>query len=123
MILCTYVATVSTTDIDENDAGLVEYKRTKEPLINDISAAMGCNTPIEAIGVFEQMILDMDLKNPVAGLREEELEILSTSVNPVRLKNNPVELKKEVIRQLYSIIVESKRNERAVCQSRTETCA
>ena len=40
MILCNYVATVSTTDIDENDAGLVEYKRTKEPLINDISAAI-----------------------------------------------------------------------------------
>ena len=39
-ILCNYVAVVSTTDIDENDAGLVEYKRSKEPLISDISYAV-----------------------------------------------------------------------------------
>ena len=39
-ILCNYVATVSTTDIDENDEGLAEYKRSKEPLISDISYAI-----------------------------------------------------------------------------------
>lgn len=39
-ILCNYVAAVSTTDIDENDAGLVEYKRSKEPLISNISYAI-----------------------------------------------------------------------------------
>ena len=51
------------------------------------------------------MMADMDLKNPVAENREEELNVLSTSVNSVRLKNNPVFLDVEVIRLLYSIIV------------------
>ena len=75
-------------------------------IFKNISAAMACASPIDAIDHFEQMMLDMDLNNPVAGQRAEELEVLSTSVNPVRLKNNPVELKEEVIRQLYSNIVE-----------------
>ena len=47
----------------------------------------------------------MDLKNPVAGDREDELNVLSTSVNPVRLKNNPVALDENTIYHLYEIIV------------------
>lgn len=39
-ILCNYVSVVNTTDTDENDPGLVEYKRKKAPLIKDISAAI-----------------------------------------------------------------------------------
>ena len=39
-ILCNYVSVVSATDIDENDPGLVEYKRNKGSLINNISAAI-----------------------------------------------------------------------------------
>ena len=37
--------------------------------------------------------------------RVEELEILSKSVNPIRLKNNPVKLDIDVIKNLYSVIV------------------
>jgi hypothetical protein len=66
---------------------------------------MGCESPEQAIAEFRQMMKEMDLKNPVAGSREEELNLLSTSVNPVRLKNNPVALEKGVIYQLYSRIV------------------
>ena len=76
-----------------------------EGIFNDISAAMGCNTPIEAIEVFEKMMGEMELGNPVAGNREEELMLLSTSVNPVRLKNNPVRLEPEVIYQIYNQIL------------------
>ena len=61
-------------------------------IFNEIAKAMGCQIPTEAIAKFHQMIEEMELKNPVAENREKELEILSTSVNPVRLKNNPVEL-------------------------------
>ena len=39
-ILCNYVSVVTTTDIDENDPGLVEYRRNKDALINNISEAM-----------------------------------------------------------------------------------
>lgn len=70
-----------------------------------IAKAMGCANPVKAIELFRQTMVDMELKNPVALNKEKELDVLSTSVNPVRLKNNPVFLDVEVIRSLYSIIV------------------
>jgi len=74
-------------------------------IFSEIAQAMGCQTPTEAITKFSQMIDEMELKNPVADNREKELEILSTSVNPVRLKNNPVELLFDSIIYLYSFIL------------------
>ena len=70
-----------------------------------ISKAMGCESPEQAIAEFRQVMVEMDLKNPVAVNGDNELNVLSTSVNPVRLKNNPIFLEVEVIRSLYSIIV------------------
>lgn len=70
-----------------------------------ISKAMGCENPKEAIADFRQMMVEMDLMNPVAVNREEELEILSTSVNPVRLKNNPISLDIFAISHLYNSII------------------
>lgn len=75
-------------------------------IFNEIAQAMGCKTPTEAIAKFRQMIEEMELKNPVADNREDELEILSTSVNPVRLKNNPVEIDEGTARKVYDKIVE-----------------
>ena len=76
-----------------------------EGIFDYISKAMGCESPEQAIAEFRHMMVDMDLKNPVAGDLDEELEVLSTSVNPVRLKNNPVALERDVIYNLYNIIV------------------
>ena len=70
-----------------------------------ISIAMGCKTPKEAVAEFRQMMEDMDLKNPVSGNKDGELNILSTSVNPVRLKNNPVIIDNRTAIELYSVIV------------------
>lgn len=70
-----------------------------------IAKAMGCDSPEKAIAVFRQMMKESDLKNPVAGNKEDELKVLSISVNPVRLKNNPILLEDTVIRQLYGKIV------------------
>lgn len=70
-----------------------------------IAKAMGCANPVKAIELFRKMMVSMDLKNPVAGNREEELNVLSTSVNPVRLKNNPVGLSETEIRSLYDSII------------------
>ena len=70
-----------------------------------ISKSMGCENPQQAIEAFRQMMVEMDLKNPVAGNRDEEIEVLSHSVNPVRLKNNPVELNGSIIYSLYEKIV------------------
>lgn len=83
-------------------------RRGKEYLtgiFEDIAKAMGCDTPKQAIAMFREMMKDMELTNPVAGNRDDELKILSTSVNPVRLKNNPVDIKEEEAYKLYNVIV------------------
>lgn len=74
-------------------------------IFNQIAQAIGCDSPQQAIGVICDMMKDMELKNPVAGNREKELNVLSISVNPVRLKNNPVGLENDVIQYIYEIIV------------------
>ena len=56
------------------------------------------------------MLANMELKNPVSIEREKEIAALSKSVNPIRLKNNPIELDFETICGLYDIIVK-KNNE------------
>lgn len=73
----------------------------------DISKAMGCENPKEAIGTFRQMMLELEMAHPTAepSHRTSDIELLSTSVNPVRLKNNPIELNEETIHSLYEVIV------------------
>jgi len=74
-------------------------------IFNQIVKVMGCETPSDAITLFRQMMVKMELKNPVAVNREEELKVLSTSVNAVRLKNNPISFEKKDIMYLYNIIL------------------
>ena len=74
-------------------------------IFNQIAKAMGCATPAEAIALFRQMMVEMEWMNPVAENREEELNALSTSVNPVRLNNNPILPSLFEIKELYSIVI------------------
>lgn len=74
-------------------------------IFTKISNAIGCGTTEKAIAVFCEMMKVMELDNPVSKKREEELNVLTTSVNPVRLKNNPVALDSNAINLLYSVIV------------------
>ncbi len=74
-------------------------------IFDQIAKTMGCANPVKAVALFRQMMENMDLKNPVAVHREEELNVLSISVNPVRLKNNPVKLDPETTQSLYSNIL------------------
>ena len=77
-----------------------------EQTFEAIAQAMGvAAVPADAVSAFRQMMAALEMKSPVSGRREEELEVLSTSVNPVRLKNNPVELDEPTIRGLYEVIV------------------
>jgi alcohol dehydrogenase class IV len=75
-------------------------------VFNDISRALGADTPEAAIAVFRRMMQELDLQNPVSSDRARDLDILSASVNPIRLKNNPVELDASSIRSLYEVIIE-----------------
>ena len=74
-------------------------------IFDEIAEAMGFHHASEAILDFRMMMNEMELANPVAGERQKEIEILSSSVNPVRLKNNPVELDKDSIINLYQEIL------------------
>ena len=47
----------------------------------------------------------MELAQPSSTEREKDIDILASSVNPVRLKNNPVALDAETISTLYHAIV------------------
>ena len=70
-----------------------------------ISIAMGCENPEQAIAVFREMMKDMELANPESENKKEELKILSTSINPIRLKNNPVLIKEKDAETMYSSIL------------------
>lgn len=83
-------------------------KRGSEYLMgvfDEIARSMGVGTPVEAIALFREMMKAMELRNPVSENREAELEVLASSVNPVRLKNNPVGLSGAVISFLYKDII------------------
>lgn len=76
-----------------------------ESIFKNISSAMGYNNPIDAIEGFEDMMKEMELLRPVAGEREAELDLLSKSVNPVRLKNNPIQIDQGTAKLLYNSIL------------------
>ena len=54
---------------------------------------------------FVNILEKMEMECPKAKEREIELEILTKSVNPVRLKNNPIALSSDVLGEMYRRIV------------------
>lgn len=54
---------------------------------------------------FKAMTEKLEMNYPETENREADLDVLSSSVNPVRLKNNPVALSKEVLRKMYGRIL------------------
>lgn len=74
-------------------------------IFKSISNAMGFKSVSDAIKAFRVLMDEMQLNNPISSNRVEELETLSMSVNPVRLKNNPVDLDTLTIRSLYETII------------------
>ena len=74
-------------------------------VFTQIAEAIGCPNAIAAIKKFRQMMAEMELQNPSSENRDSDISVLSSSVNPVRLKNNPVELDEQTIGKLYETIV------------------
>lgn len=54
---------------------------------------------------FRELLNYLDIKSPVSEYRDDDIELLTSSVNPVRLKNNPVSLSSNVLRSMYERIV------------------
>lgn len=70
-----------------------------------IAESMGASDVKSAIKTFSMMLDDMDMQKPVTEDKTKDLEILTNSVNPIRLKNNPIGLGESVIYILYDAIL------------------
>lgn len=72
-------------------------------IFDEIAFAMGCDSADRASCLFNELLTDLKLTVP--GTNENDYKILKTSVNPVRLKNNPVVLDPVDIDLLYHQIL------------------
>jgi len=68
---------------------------------------MGAETPKDAVLMFFDILKDLQIGSPETS-HLTDLEELAASVNPVRLKNNPVSLSEDALRSLYHRIVRIK---------------
>lgn len=74
---------------------------------SQISRALGITSgPVDAVTYFRLMLNALEIQNPTSQKRVSDLDILSKSVNPIRLKNNPIVLDKPTIRYLYERIID-----------------
>lgn len=89
------------------DGKVIDSRGSKylDSVFSEIAKTMGASSPKQAITLFRQMLVEMDIQNPVSNNRLSDINLLVTSVNPIRLKNNPVELNEETIRKLYEMII------------------
>ena len=69
----------------------------------ELARAFGCDTPDQAMRKFQMLVEQLSL--PVPQASGQELALLASSVNPVRLKNQPVALDQATILALYQQIL------------------
>ncbi len=79
-------------------------KNVLPEVFGDIAEVLGQNNVDAAVEYLHDMDTKLFDEYPVE-MNQEDLEILTTSVNPVRLKNNPLQLAEEEIRELYREIM------------------
>lgn len=75
-------------------------------IFDDISKAIGCQAPPEAIVKFRELLKEMELRKPISASFSSDINLLVSSVNPIRLKNNPVGLDEKAIKMIYCEIFE-----------------
>ena len=91
----------------ENTDKCIDPRGTEhlDKIFGELAKAYGCNAPLEAVEKFKGIIKELELSIPTPN--EGDYEILKTSVNPVRLKNNPIGLDEETVNMLYHQIMDS----------------
>ena len=72
----------------------------------DLAHAFGCSKEVEAAEAFRTLLDDLRLGTPK--MREEDLDTLTSSVNPIRMKNFPIVLSSRTIQKLYHSILSEK---------------
>lgn len=76
-----------------------------ESMFQSLADVMGCNKSAKAAEKFSGLLNKLSMEVPEIK-NNEDFELLKTSVNPVRLKNNPVQLTESEIDNLYHQILE-----------------
>lgn len=84
---------------------LMEEKNILPAVFSDIAYTLGYTCVTDAIGYLESLNEQL-FKNDKIIMNKEDIDILVKSVNPTRLKNNPLELTEDMIRSLYMEIIE-----------------
>lgn len=79
-------------------------KEYLDDIFRQISLSMGCIDVMEAIGRFRNILLKIRINMDGKELDEEGLTLLANSVNPIRLKNNPVQIMEDDINYIYTNI-------------------
>ena len=74
-------------------------KKYLEKTFKEISKILGCNGNNELKEYIRNLLRKLDLYNVSYNL--EDINLLKESVNPTRLKNNPIELDKQNIEMIY----------------------
>ena len=72
-------------------------------IFGEMADAFGCQNSEQAVAKFEGILQQFELAIPKAS--DDDYAILKKSVNPVRLKNNPVGLDENAIDELYHEIL------------------
>lgn len=72
-------------------------------VFGEIAKAMNCKSAEKAAEMFSKMVTDLGLSTPIAD--KNDFSLLKKSVNPDRLKNNPVYLDEVAIDEIYHKIL------------------
>lgn len=83
---------------------LMEERSILPDVFSDIAYTLGYTCVADAIGYLESLNEQL-FENDKVTMNEGDIDILVKSVNPTRLKNNPLELTEDMIRSLYMDII------------------
>ncbi len=83
---------------------LMEERNILPDVFSDIAYTLGYTCVADAIGYLESLNEQL-FENDKVTMNEGDIDLLVKSVNPTRLKNNPLELTEDMIRSLYTDII------------------
>ena len=82
-------------------------KKYLQGVFEQIADVLGCSGVDSAIQLLGQLMSELEMAMPETQ-NVADLDVLTSSVHPARLKNNPVALSEEVLRKIYESIVRTK---------------
>ena len=77
-----------------------------QKVFDAISQTMHCSCPQEAIDWFQSMLAKLEINYTSSKDRVSELNLLTESVNPIRLKNSPVAIDRDAAYNIYNSILQ-----------------